>query len=66
MLVEATMEVPVQINGKLRSRITVPNGAEEATVLAAALADPEVQKSLAGKPLKKQIYVKGRMVNLVV
>ncbi len=66
LLVDATMEVPVQINGKLRSRINVPNGADEATVLAAALADPEVQKSLAGKPLKKQIYVKGRMVNLVV
>ena len=66
MLVDATIEVPVQVNGKLRGRVTVPTGVDEATVLAAALADPEVQKFLAGKPVKKKIYVKGRMVNLVV
>ncbi len=66
LLVDATVEIPVQVNGKLRSRIQVSNDADEATVLAAALADPEVQKSLAGKEPKKKIYVKGRMVNLVV
>ena len=60
------MELPVQVNGKLRSRITVANDAEEATILSAALADVEVQKFLAGKEPKKKIYVKGRMVNLVV
>ncbi len=66
MLIDATIEVPVQVNGKLRGRITIPNGADEATALAAALADAEVQKHLAGKEPKKKIYVKGRMVNLVV
>ncbi|HUO09757.1 MAG TPA: leucine--tRNA ligase [Phycisphaerae bacterium] len=66
LLIDATIEIPVQINGKLRSRITIPNDADEPTALAAALADPEVQKHLAGKEPKKKIYVKGRMVNLVI
>ena len=66
MLVDASIEMPVQVNGKLRGRITVPADADEAAVIAAALADAEVQKHLGGKELKKKIYVKGRMVNLVV
>ena len=45
----------------------VPNDvSDETAAIAAALADPEVQKHLAGKEPKKKIYVKGRMVNLVV
>ena len=66
LLVDATIEVPVQVNGKLRGRITVARDADEATVLAAAMADADVWKFLEGKTLKKKIYVKGRMVNLVV
>ncbi|MGN6367645.1 MAG: leucine--tRNA ligase [Phycisphaerae bacterium] len=66
LLVDATLEIPVQVNGKLRSRITIPNDADEATAITAALADPEVMKFLAGAAPKKKIYVKGRMVNLVV
>jgi len=66
MLIDSTLEVPVQINGKLRSRISVAADADEAAVLTTALADPEVQKFLEGKEPKKKIYVKGRMVNLVV
>jgi leucyl-tRNA synthetase len=66
MLVDATIEVPVQVNGKLRARILLPNDADEATAIATALADAEVQKQLGGKEPKKKIYVKGRMVNLVV
>ena len=66
MLVDATMEIPVQVAGKLRGKITVARDADEGTVLAAAMADAEVQKFLAGKEPKKKIYVKGRMVNLVV
>jgi leucyl-tRNA synthetase len=65
-LVDTTLEIPVQINGKLRSRIAVAADADEPTILATALADPEAQKFLAGKPIKKQIYVKGRMLNLIV
>ncbi len=66
MLIDPTIEIPVQVNGKLRGRVSVPNGAEQDEVLAAALALPEVQSFLAGKEPKKKIYVKGRMVNLVV
>jgi leucyl-tRNA synthetase len=66
LLVDTTLEIPVQINGKLRSRITVPADAGEPTIVTTALADPEVQKFLTDKPIKKQIYVKGRMLNLIV
>jgi len=66
MLVDPTIEIPIQINGKLRGRISVDNNADQETVIAAALALPEIQTALAGKEPKKKIYVKGRMVNLVV
>lgn len=66
MLVEKTVELPVQINGKVRGRITVATDAAEAEVLAAAQADERVAKWLEGKQLIKQIYVPGRMVTLVV
>ncbi|HEY3808250.1 MAG TPA: leucine--tRNA ligase [Kofleriaceae bacterium] len=56
----------VQVSGKLRSEIRVPADATEATILAAAKADDKVQAFLAGKPIKREIYVKGRLVNLVV
>jgi leucyl-tRNA synthetase len=66
MLVDATIEIPVQINGKLAGRVHVPNDSAEEAVLAAALAHADVQQRLAGKPIKKKIYVKGRMLNLVI
>jgi leucyl-tRNA synthetase len=66
LLVDATIEVPVQVNGKLRGRVVVAREADEGTVVAAALADADVQKFLEGKVVRKKIYVKGRMVNLVV
>ena len=65
-LVRATIELPVQVNGKVRARIEVPADADEAAVLGAALADPRVQQHLAGKSPKKQIWVRGRMVSLVL
>jgi len=66
MLVEATIELPVQVNGKLRGRITVDRDADEQSVLAAAKAEPGVAKWLADKQLVKEIYVPGRTVTLVV
>ncbi|HLB54948.1 MAG TPA: hypothetical protein VJK71_07565, partial [Gemmatimonadales bacterium] len=60
------VEIPVQVNGKTRSKITVPRGAAESTVLAAALRDPQISKFLDGKQPKKVIYVKDRLLNLVV
>ena len=65
-LAQEVIEVPVQVNGKLRGRITVPSDAGEADVVAAALADPQVQAHLGGRPVRKQVVVPGRMVNLVV
>ena len=65
-LVQDTIELPVQINGKVRSRITVPAAADAAAVEAAALADEKVQASLAGATPKKVVVVPGRTVSLVV
>ncbi|HUB54472.1 MAG TPA: leucine--tRNA ligase [Mycobacterium sp.] len=65
-LVEDTVEYPVQVNGKVRGRITVPADADADAVEAAALADEKVQTSLAGAAPKKVIVVAGRLVNLVV
>jgi leucyl-tRNA synthetase len=60
------VEVVVQVNGKLRGRVTVPVGADEATVREAALADPNVQRFMEGRPLRKFVYVPGKLANVVV
>jgi leucyl-tRNA synthetase len=65
-LVEDTVEYPVQVNGKVRSRITVAAAADSETVQAAAAADEKVAAFLDGKTPKKVIVVPGRLVNLVV
>jgi leucyl-tRNA synthetase len=63
---EEEIEIPVQVNGKLRGRVLVPADAQESFVLERALADEKVQASIAGKQIVKKIYVPGKMVNLVV
>jgi leucyl-tRNA synthetase len=63
---EATIEIPIQVNGKLRTRIHVPAEADKAALEAAAAADPRVAELLAGKTLLKTVVVPGRMVNYVV
>lgn len=63
---EEMLEIPVQVNGKLRGKIAVPHGAPQAGVEAAALAEPNVQAHTAGKTIAKIIVVPGKMVNLVV
>jgi leucyl-tRNA synthetase len=65
LLVESTNELPVQVNGKVRSKITVPADADQATALAAAKADPKVADYLAGKQIVKEIVIPGRLVNFV-
>lgn len=64
-LVEDTVEYPVQVNGKVRGKITVAADADKATLEAAALADEKVQAFLAGATPKKVIVVPGRLVNIV-
>jgi leucyl-tRNA synthetase len=63
---EEEIEIPVQVNGKLRGRVKVPADATEEFVLERALADDKVKASIAGKQIVKKIYVPGKMVNLVV
>ncbi|AAC07608.1 class I tRNA ligase family protein [Aquifex aeolicus] len=60
------IEIPVQVNGKLRARVKVPADADEETVKNIVLSDERVQKWVQGKEVKKFIYVKGKLVNVVV
>jgi leucyl-tRNA synthetase len=64
-LVQDTVEYPIQVNGKVRSRVTVPADADRDAVTAAALDDPRVKELLGGAAPKKVIVVPGRMVNIV-
>ena len=60
------MEIPVQVNGKLRDVIKVPANADNATIEAAAKASEKVQQFIAGKTIKKVIVVPKKLVNLIV
>ena len=66
LLVEDTIELPVQVNGKVRGHITVAADADQATMTAAALAVDNVAAHLEGAAPRKVIVVPGRMVNVVV
>jgi leucyl-tRNA synthetase len=65
-LVESTMELPVQVNGKLRDKITVAQDALESAILEAALRAEKVQPWIEGKTMRKKLYVPKKLVNLVV
>jgi leucyl-tRNA synthetase len=60
------LEIPVQVNGKVRGKVSVPAEAQEAEVIEIAKADANVGKHLAGQTVKRAIYVRGRIVNFVV
>ena len=64
--VEQTVEIAVQVNGKVRARIQVPADVEAADAIAAAKAEPAVAGAIAGKTVVKEIYVKSKLVNLAV
>jgi leucyl-tRNA synthetase len=66
LTVDDTVTLGVQVNGKRRDEISVPKDADDKTCEAVALASPTVQKFMEGKPAKKVIVVKGRLVNIVV
>jgi leucyl-tRNA synthetase len=66
LAVDDTLTLGVQVNGKRRDEVTVPAGASEDEMQRAALASSLVQKFMEGKPAKKVIVVKGRLVNIVV
>ena len=65
-LVDDEVEVPVQINGKVKARVMVPADADQATVVGIAQSDERIAQLTEGKTVVKEIYVPGRMVNLVV
>ena len=64
--VDATREMAVQINGKLRSSIVVDAAADDETVVAAACADEKIKRYLEGMEIVKTIVVKGRLINLIL
>ena len=66
MLVEDTVTLPIQVNGKRRSEIKVPKDMPKDEVEKLALADEAVQRALSGNPPKKLIVVPGRIVNVVI
>jgi leucyl-tRNA synthetase len=63
---EEEIEIPVQVNGKLRGRVVVPADADQALVQERALADPKVKAAIAGKRIANVIFVPGKLLNLVV
>lgn len=65
-LVDDEIEIPVQVNGKLRGRVIVPREAPPAEILAAARVEPHVARWLEGAEILKELVVPGRLVNFVV
>jgi leucyl-tRNA synthetase len=66
LTVSDEIELPVQVNGKTRSKVNLPRNAPEPVATATAVADPVVQRFTAGKEIKKVIYVPNRLINIVV
>jgi len=65
LLVEDTLELPVQVNGKLRGKILIPRGTPQPDIEKAALSSPKVQGFIAGKTIRKIIVVPNKLVNIV-
>jgi leucyl-tRNA synthetase len=63
---EEEIEIPVQVNGKLRGRVVVPSDADQAFVQERALADPKVMAAIAGKQIVNVVFVPGKLLNLVL
>jgi leucyl-tRNA synthetase len=66
LLVESTVEIPVQFSGKVRGKVVVPKGADQAAVEAVVRADAKLSEQFTGKTVVKTIFVADRMVNFVV
>ena len=63
--VDAAVEIAVQVSGKIKARLMIPSDAAEEEVKALVMADANVQAALAGKSIVKEIYVKGKLYNIV-
>src|SRR4029077_19043680 len=60
------IEVPVQVTGKLRSKVTVPADIDQEALQKAALADEKIRALIEGKQVRKVIVVPGKLVNVVI
>jgi leucyl-tRNA synthetase len=65
-LVDETVEISVQVSGKLRGRVRVAADADEASALAQAQSDANVARHLEGRAVRRVVYVPGRLINIVV
>ncbi len=65
LLVQDEVVIAVQVAGKLRGTVRLPPGSPEEAVAEAALAEPNVARALAGRPIRKQIFVPDRLINFV-
>ena len=65
LTVDTSVEIPIQIMGKVRSRITVPRGLEQSELLDRAKSDPKIVELLEGKQIRKEIVVADKLVNIV-
>src|SRR5690606_41007178 len=65
-LVQDTVQLAVQVNGKVRGQVTVPADADQVTIVAAARADHNVARHIAGQTVVREIVVPGRLVSFVV
>ncbi len=63
--IDNTVEIVLQVMGKVRSRITIPVDMPKDEVIAAAKADEKIAELISGKTIKKEIYVPGKLVNIV-
>ncbi len=64
--VEQSIEIAIQINGKVRSRITLPADIQKNEAIAAAKSDQKIAHAISGKKIVKELYIPGKIINLVV
>jgi leucyl-tRNA synthetase len=64
-LIDRQMEIGVQVKGKFRASILVPNNADQDTVLGVAMRDPAILRHVGDGPFRKVIYVPGRVINII-
>ena len=64
--VDDTIEIAVQVNGKIKAKLNIPADSDQTEVLEAAKAEPKVAEAVVGMNIVKEIYIKGRLVNIVV
>ena len=64
--VDDTIEIVAQVNGKIKAKLNIAADAEQAEVLELAKAEPKVAEAISGMNIVKEIYIKGRLVNIVV